>query len=96
MKMIWHQAIGQYVALRSQVFPGFREKQQIIFTLIKETLAIITTIIDMVNLSGFEFHTGEVFKTGCQDEFNRLFKSRGLSYWPHVFFALTYLFPLIK
>jgi hypothetical protein len=77
MKMIWHQAIGQQVTLWDKIFPHFREKQEIVFTIIKEKLAVITTVIDMVNLSGFEFHTGEVFKAGCQDEINRLFKNRG-------------------
>jgi len=40
---------------------NFVEKIIVILPIIENALTIIATAVDMVNLSGFEFHTGEVF-----------------------------------
>lgn len=90
MKMIWHKAICQDITVRCQVLPDLGQEIIIVLFIIKETLTIVTTVIDMVNLSGFEFHTGEVLITECQGDPEGHFKNRGIrnmfSLHSHIYF----------
>jgi hypothetical protein len=56
MKMIRHQAPGQYIGVRQNTVPDFIEKKQIVLTSEKYRLRIISTIIYMIDLAVAKFH----------------------------------------
>jgi len=56
MKMIGHQAPGQYIGKRQNIIPYFPNKKLIVFVIVKYLLPVIALVIDMIYAAGFEVH----------------------------------------
>ena len=56
MKMVWHQAIAQKIAIRQDIFPHFSDEKQIVFRVKENGLAIIPLIVNVINGVLVKFH----------------------------------------
>jgi len=56
MKMVGHQAPGEYIAIRHDMGTDFSGKEQVILPAKKNKLPVIALVIYMIYASGFEDH----------------------------------------
>jgi len=56
MKMIWHKAPGQYIAIWQNVFPYFGKKKQVILLLKKHPSGIVTSVVQMIKVVFLKLH----------------------------------------
>jgi hypothetical protein len=56
MKMIGHEAPGQYISKRQYMNPDLLQEKPVVFVIKKNRLPVIALVIDMIYATGFEVH----------------------------------------
>lgn len=56
MKVVWHQTPGEDVTDRFDILMTLAEEIQVIFFLEKDTLLIVTAVVDVINTRLMYFH----------------------------------------
>ncbi len=56
MKMVWHKAVSKYIGNKANFSFCFIYEEQVMLLIKEYLLLVVTTIVDMKEVSGREFH----------------------------------------